>query len=112
MSNQDFYQWLKPKLDKKPSATLDQRILLMASQKMQVQTASHRSRWTISLGFVLATAIIIFSVNSKFNQQKDLNKLVLNETPDMILNYENIELMADSAKLSDADWDRIEGLRK
>jgi hypothetical protein len=37
--------------------------------------------------------------------------MVINESPEMIMNYKNMELMVATADLSDEDWDKIEGIR-
>lgn len=114
MSNEKdfFYRWLKNNLSVTPSKNLDHKILSMASAHLAGPKDSFfSSRWKVSGAALLASFLLIFALTPKENHQKELSKMVLNESPEMIMNYKTIELMADSSALSDEEWNKIEGVK-
>ncbi|MDD4975242.1 MAG: hypothetical protein PHY93_12865 [Bacteriovorax sp.] len=107
--NEKFYSWMKSKIAHTPPARLDQKILMMANNKLNHRKKSFR--WMLPSGAFTASLVALISVSIYFNHHKNLNSLVLNEAPEMIFNYDKIELMADASSLSDDDWKKIEGTK-
>ena len=106
--NDNFYSCLKGRGAQVPPASLDQKILMIAKKELKHSRKSFN--WIIPTSVVTGCLIIFFTYSTYSNQQKNLNKYVLlNEAPEMILNYDKIELMADSSQLSDDDWKKVEG---
>lgn len=104
-----FYRRMKENLTESPSAEIDNKILTMASKKLKPDVEpSLLSQWlkpSLAIAFSVALVIII---NIKSNNRNNTNKLLLTESPEMVLNYKDIELMADAGALSEEDWKRIE----
>lgn len=107
-NNDLFYRRLKEKISVSPSLEVDQHILQMAAKKLGTRTESYSvATWlkpslAFASGILLVTIIII-----KFQHQNELDKLAMNESAEMVLNYKNIELMADAGSLSEEDWKKI-----
>lgn len=103
-----FYRKMKEKLSVEPSIEVDQKILEMASRKLGANEKTFS--WSVFLkpSLVLAgSALLITVINIKSHKHNDLEKLVINEPAEMVLNYNNIELMADAGSLSEEDWKKI-----
>lgn len=104
-----FYQWMKQNLSTSPSQTIDENILNMASKKLaSAEQSSAPSRW-LKPGLTLAFGVALVVVVNTARQRNKLEKLIITESPEMMLHYENIELMADAGALSEEDWKKIEG---
>jgi hypothetical protein len=103
-----FYRGLKEKVSVSPSLEVDQHILKIASEKLSVRAESFSwSTWLKpSLAFACA-AVLITMINIKSHHQNEVDKLAMNESAEMVLNYKNIELMADAGSLSEEDWKKI-----
>jgi hypothetical protein len=105
--NLNFYSWLKPKITHSPPLTLDEKILMMA--QIELNHSKKSLSWFIPISAFAAATIIFIAGNIYFTQQKTINKLVLYEVPELILNYDKIEMMADASQLSADEWTKIEG---
>ncbi|MBC7538126.1 MAG: hypothetical protein H7281_04855 [Bacteriovorax sp.] len=106
-NNVNFYSWMKSRVSKTPPSALDQRIIKMAKKEFNHSNKSFR--WTIPTSAFATILLFLIAGSNYLNQQKNLNKFVLNEAPEMILNYDKIELMTDSSQLSENEWKKIEG---
>jgi hypothetical protein len=107
-NNNSFYQRLKKQISVSPSLEVDQQILQMASKKLGVKTES--SPWSSWLkpSLVFACGVLLVTViNIKSHKQNEMDKLAMNESAEMVLNYKNIELMADAGSLSEEDWIKL-----
>ncbi len=104
-----FYKSLREKLIQGPPKSLDQKILLLASEKLQ--SHKNHAEWLyLASGFT--TCLIVFlTISGYFNHQQNFNKQVINESPEMILNFNSIEMMADASVLSENEWKKIEGTK-
>jgi hypothetical protein len=107
-----FYRWMKNNLSEQPSSTLDENILAMASKKLgSAQQSSSLAQWlkpSLTLAFGIALVIVI---NIYSNRQNEMAKAIITESPEMVLHYKDIELMADAGALSEEDWKKIEGIK-
>lgn len=84
----------------------------MASQKLNPARQSPILFQWLKPGLALAFGIaLVIVVNIKSNRQNEMSKLVIAESPEMVLNFKNIELMADAGVLSEEDWKKIGGER-
>lgn len=105
-----FYKWAKKLTTIAPGDHLDQKILSMAALKLiPLKRKSIFSKW-LKPGLIIIFSmsfIIIFGL--RINKQSAMSLLSMNDSPEMILNYKNIELMADAGNLSEEDWIKIEG---
>ena len=109
MKSTNFFSWLKARLEITPEKKLDQLILSEAKLKFNSQTNSLHLLWATPSKFILASSVFLmigYVYNQKYSLEKP-NQVVLSESPDMLMNYDSIELMADAAKLTDAQWDKI-----
>lgn len=105
-----FYLWIKNKTLISPSDELDAKILGIAKEKL---SPSKKSAFFFGwqMKGILATFILLFmsyQINHQMNFERDSGKLVINESPEMIMNYSSIELMAEASSLSEEDWAKIE----
>ena len=109
MKTINFFSWLKVHLEITPEKKLDQLILNEAKLKLTSQTNSLHLLWAAPSKLIFACSAVLI-IGFIYNQQNGLDKshqVVLSESPDMLMNFDSIELMADAAKLSDAEWDKI-----
>ena len=109
MKTNHFFSWLKTRLEITPEKKLDQLILNEAKIKFKSQTNSLQLLWTTPSKLILASSAVLiigFIYNQKYSLDKS-HQVVLSESPDMLMNFDSIELMADAAKLSDAEWEKI-----
>jgi len=104
-----FYRWMKQNLSTPPSQAVDQNILNMASKKLgSAKQSSILSRWlkpSLTLAFGVALVLVVNSTR----QRNELGKLIITESPEMVLHYKDIELMSEAGALSEEDWKKIEG---
>jgi hypothetical protein len=99
---------MKEKLSVSPSIEVDQKILEMASKKLVAKDNAFTWSALLKPSLVLAgSALLITIINIKSHKQNDMEKLVMTEPAEMVLNYSNIELMADAGSLSEDDWKKI-----
>jgi quinol-cytochrome oxidoreductase complex cytochrome b subunit len=105
--NDSFYGQLKIKINQTPPKSLDQKILMIAKKELNDNKKSFD--WMMTT--ILASAcIIVFLVGYPYlMNRKPHDSYVFTEAPEMILNYNNRELMADATKLNASDWEKIEG---
>lgn len=106
--NEKFYGWMKKSTTLSVPSTLDDKILSLAQAEFRPHKKS--LNWALPLSAVAASFIIFLAGSIYLKQQSSINELAFNESPEMILNYDNIELMADASLLSDEDWKNIEGM--
>lgn len=108
-SQVNFYNWLREKhtTSQFPSL-LDDKILKLAQDHLRKK--SQYKLWVLPVSASATLFVIIFFSNFYFNQEKNKSNFGLIESPEMVLLYENIELMADATKLSDSEWKKIEGI--
>ncbi|MDO9181897.1 MAG: hypothetical protein Q7U04_05795 [Bacteriovorax sp.] len=103
----NFYQWAKTKTSFPPTKVIDYKISLMAREHLASPKSNIFSRWlpiTLSLA---ATALVILTFNI-YNSKK-IDSQAFTESPEMLLNFKRIELMADASELSEVEWKKIEG---
>ena len=103
-----FYQWLKSATSVNPSNEVDNRILLIAKQELHAPPTNPFYFWIKIALPVGVTALFIFLIKIKSNQPDVFNSVAFTESPEMILNYKQIELMADLGDLSEDEWKKIE----
>jgi hypothetical protein len=114
--NNNFKNWISEKIMRLPSKELDVLILGQAKSLMNSKHPKEKSThfsldnlFTSSLGYSSAaiTLTIVMALLFKTTPISDKNKLTFNESPEMIQNYKDIELMVASSELSDQDWEKI-----
>lgn len=103
-----FYSWLALKTQTEPAASVDSKILAFSSQYFQKEEKSFFAGWKLSGALALTTAAVVIILINK-NPSTQPGPALMSEAPEMILHYNDIELMADASQLSDADWARING---
>jgi len=106
-----FFKWLKKETSHNPPLELDQKILHNAHAVFSKNQNNFRFVKLLKPGLALALSLAFLIVlNNKFNPQTKGNNQLLsfNESPEMILNYKDIELMAAVGSLNDQDWKKIE----
>ncbi len=103
-----FYSWLALKTQTEPSSSVDKKILAYSSQYMKNEDKSIIAVWKLSGALALTVAVVMVVMINK-NPPSQPGSAIISEAPEMILNYNEIELMADASQLSDADWARING---
>lgn len=109
-----FSSWLNKNLSQSPPAELDQRILAMAKRKLIGNIPGpekRRSKKNPLLISVFASILVLIVFSNKTLFPSKINKMTLNEPMEMILNYRNIELMADTSELTEEDWSKIESIK-
>lgn len=104
-----FYSWLSENTRKQPSSKTDDKILSYAREVFKPEENPARLlNWKISGVAVFASiALVIILMNRTPVMQS--GDMMLAESPEMILNYNEIELMADASQLSESDWAKING---
>lgn len=119
MSNKyTFYGWMKNQGSIEPSAKVDKKILAYSAHYFAQNKNSSLEKnfffnWKLSGFMTLATlAVVIVLMNRQPSLQKNQMTMIDNESPEMILNYKDIELMADASDLSEAEWAVINGSKK
>ena len=104
--NDSFFRQLKIKINQIPPKSLDQKILMIA--KKELNESKNSFDWMMTT-IVTSACIIVFVVGYPYLiNRKPLDSYVFKEAPEMILNFKNIELMADATKLNSSDWEKIE----
>jgi hypothetical protein len=98
---------MKNQISFAPPIDLDQKILLIAKKKMAKDKVA--KPWIVLTSAIAACLIIFLTSNTYINQQKKMSSIVMTEAPEMILNFDQIELMADSSGLSESEWQKVEG---
>lgn len=107
-----FYRWMKNNLSEKPSSQLDKNILAMAEKELGSGAQSSSSTQWLKPGLTLAFGItLVIVVNIYTNRRYESGKTIITESPEMVLHYKEIELMADAGALSEEDWKKIEGTK-
>ncbi|MBC7715114.1 MAG: hypothetical protein H7177_17345, partial [Rhizobacter sp.] len=102
-----FYLWIKDHTTENPSRELDAKIKAMAHKHLTATYEPKGLSWKfISLPLGLA-AVVAVIINVRVKQQDELTAMALKMPVEMILNYNEMELMADSAILTDNDWDEV-----
>ena len=105
-----FYKWAKKLTTIAPEDHIDQKILSMAALKLiPLKRKSVFSKWLKPGLIATCTISFMIIVGLRINKQSEMSLLSMNDSPEMILNYKSIELMADAGKLSEEDWIKIEG---
>ena len=104
-----FYDLLKIKINQTPPKSIDQKILMIAKKELNDQKKSFN--WMMTTIATSACMILFLVGYSYLVDQKAHDSYVFTESPEMILNYKNIELMADASQLDASDWERIEGTK-
>lgn len=109
----NFYSWLKSQTDKIPPSELDKNILFYSSQFFAEKAAKEKTsfiHWKISgIAALASIALVLILINREGTPQPA--STMITESPEMILNYNEIELMADAGALSEADWAKINGAK-
>lgn len=101
-----FYQWLSSRTRQEPTSNVDQKILAYSAEYFRPVEKNVFFSWKFSGAVALATVALLVVLVNKSPLQGPGNALI-SESPEMILNYNDIELMADASTLSDEDWARI-----
>jgi|GEM_PF-744329 len=107
-TNNTFYSWIALKTQTEPSSTADKKILAFSSQYFKKEEKSFFALWKLTGAFALTAAVVLVVLINK-NSSIQPGSALMSEAPEMILHYNDIELMADASRLSDADWARING---
>ncbi len=106
-----FFEWIKKETSLTPSSQLDQKILKKVHALFPSEQKFYNLKKWLNPGVAFALSLtFIFILNNKFHYQLLRNDqlLSLSESPEMILNYKDIELMAAVGNLSEQDWKKIE----
>lgn len=98
-----FYEWLKERTTFVPSMRLDDKILSHAEVELKTKSQNKTVWWAVITTTVLASLIIYVEINHNKNDQ-----VAVDESFEMILNYNNLELMAEAGNLTDAEWKKLE----
>lgn len=100
-----FYHWIKKQTTQVPPKYLDEKISSMAREKLiPLKKDSKIIRWQLSGAFA-TVAILFFTIMA--SQKNEMN----NESAEMIMNYNTIELMSEASSLSEEEWAQIEGVK-
>lgn len=104
-----FYGHLKKETAVTTPPGIDERILLMA--KKELSPSPKYKIWLMPATALAASLVLLLTGSMYLINKKKQTDFVLMEPSEMILNYDQIELMADASMLSDADWETIESVK-
>lgn len=105
-SKNSFYSWLSLKTRKEPPLSVDKKILSYSSQYFKSEEKTAFLSWKISFATALASIALIIIL---MNRTPGTGPALLTESPEMVLHYKDMELMADASNLTDEDWTHISG---
>ena len=98
-----FEQWMKDRLESTPSKEVDEKVLSMARVRLK---KSQKNFWAIPAGSLVAAGLVGFLFLSR-SQTPMRPELLL--PADLLYYQEDLELMVETAPLSDDDWENILG---
>jgi hypothetical protein len=101
--NNNFKNWIAPKIQKKTSSNLDARIFKQAESLM----IHEKNYFNLGLSVAAFAMFAILILNVGRLEKKEMNTLSYIESPDLITHYNEIELMANADQLDDSDWNNI-----
>jgi hypothetical protein len=105
-SDNSFYSWLSLKTRKGPPSSVDIKILSYSAQYFKSKEKTVFFNWKISVAAAFfSVALVILLINRTPGTRPDL----MTESPEMVLHYRDMELMADASNLTDEDWVHING---
>ncbi len=96
-----FDQWLKEKLIKNPSTELDEKILRAARTELK---GSDKMNWRMPLIGALAASVFTIWLMNQTMTISQITKMELSEPTEMIMQYEDIELMVESSEWTEEEW--------
>lgn len=103
-----FYSWLSLATRKQPSQKTDDKILSYARETLKSEEKASLFNWKISGVAAFASIVLIITLMNR-TPVKQTGDMMMAESPEMLLNYKEIELMADASQLSETDWAKING---
>ncbi len=101
--SQDFFKSLAKKTEHRPSRGTDQRILQRA-EKVLVKSSRPWGKWIIAVGTPVAVVLMIWIQPGT----PRLPQAMLAESPELIRNFEDIELWSEISDLSEAELRYLE----
>lgn len=112
MSNNLFYRWMKKNLSVSTSLSLDEKIMSMASKKLNssIKLNALNQWWKPGLALALGISLVIV-VNIKNKRHSEIENYTISESPEMLMHYKDIELMSNVGEFSEEDWGKIEGAK-
>jgi hypothetical protein len=102
-SPQDFYQWLKKSTIESPPQAVDQKIYQLTSKSAARPSIFSFSKYIILSTATVAAVILIFTTT----QLKNIPNHPISESPELLAYYDQLELMNQTAQLSDREWDMV-----
>ncbi len=98
-----FEKWMKHRLETTPSKEIDEKVLSMARTRLK---KSRKNFWAIPAGSLVAAGLVGFLLISR-SPNPLVPELLL--PADLLYYQEDLELMVETASLSDDDWESILG---
>jgi len=107
-----FFEWAKKELTESPSREVDQKILNMALDKLEKPEQGYNFFNFLKPAFAIAISLVfVLVINYKINHPQTNDIVSIEDSAEMILQYENIELMAATQSLTEDEWRDIEGVK-
>lgn len=104
--NEKFFSLIKPFTEEAPASTTDHKILSVARERFNSQKHTLLPIWKIS-GLAVVASIVFILIFFRSGSTPYNDSVAINESLEMILNYNEIELMAESSALSESDWNHL-----
>lgn len=108
----NFKNWLKNNLEVEPNKKIDQNIIIEA-QSLLLNSEKRKYSNFKPITLTVFSVLIIFSffIIEQRNNQNHLSqinhKTLEDESIEMLMNYNQIELMAEASNLDENDWNKI-----
>lgn len=107
-NNRTFYSWLSKATSRQPSSATDDKILAYAREAFKPEEKTMLLSWKISGIAAFASIALVITLMYRMPVVQTGDQMMA-ESPEMLLNYNEIELMADASQLSESDWEKING---
>jgi hypothetical protein len=105
----NFKNWLKNNLTVVPKKELSEKIMNLAEKNLSKEAITNENKgdyfWKLSMSMAMIAIVFSMTFNKKINHE---NTSFIAESQELILNYQDMELMADASTLSDDDWKKIQ----
>lgn len=102
-----FKIWLKKNLSVTPSSELDDLIFSKVAPYLNKEEEKERPYWIISVLSFSLVVVFVIKLTSITNHSNQLQPMVT-ESIELIKNYDDLELMVASAKLTPEEWKSIQ----
>lgn len=99
----NFKSWLKNELINNPPKSLDSKVLLKSRELL----VEEKNYFTLSLSVLTMAMFAVLIFQTRQFSISPAQDPMISKSKEMILNYKEIELMADAGSLSDSDWEQI-----